>query len=35
MTPSVYRKAIDQSKSVPQDLQWQLFEFIRVSKVLG
>ena len=30
MTPSVYRKAIDQIKSVPQDLQWHLLEFIRV-----
>ncbi|MEO0430993.1 MAG: hypothetical protein AAF151_04780 [Cyanobacteria bacterium J06656_5] len=30
MTPSVYRKAIAQIKSVPQELQWHLLEFIRV-----
>ena len=30
MTPSVYRKAVDQIKSVPQDLQWHVLEFIRV-----
>ena len=30
MTPSVYRKAIDQIKAVPQDLQWHLLEFVRV-----
>lgn len=30
MTPSVYRKAIDQLKALPQDLQWHLLEFIRV-----
>lgn len=30
MTPSVYRKAINPIKVVPQDLQWHLLEFVRV-----